>query len=234
MTEEHGHEQKFAFCCHGGAGNISKEVESRQFLDPLTEITKQVYDFANTNLCDDSIQAVDVVEYAVTLFENCPTFNAGKGSVLTADGTFELEASIMNGAALACGAATTLKRAKNPISVARAVMDSTEHFCMVGEAAEEVAVMSKNLEMVEQEYYYTKHRYDQLMMSKEIGSVVKDHDLERPEAKKATDDPQNDDTFGTVGCVCWYKGHVAAATSTGGMTNKLPGRVGDSALIGCG
>ena len=143
----------------------------------------------------------------------------------------------MNGDNLACGAALSLKRAKNPISVARAVMENTEHFCLVGEEAEELAVRSRNLEMVEQEYFYTKRRHDQLLQSKETDSIVNDHDLEQPQKEIAiakNDFIQNENKFGTVGCVCWYKGHVAAATSTGGMTNKMPGRVGDSALIGCG
>lgn len=153
----------------------------------------------------------------------------GKGAVLTADSTFELEASMMNGANLKCGAAINLKRAKNPISVARVVMDNSEHFCMVGEDAESLAVETRNLEMVNQEYYYTKRRHDQLLQSKDTDSIVNDHDLENP-----CDSVQNENKFGTVGCVCWYKGHIAAATSTGGMTNKLAGRVGDSALIGCG
>lgn len=230
MSERILSSQCWTVACHGGAGDISRDVDTSQFYDPLTLITRQVYEFANSNLLNDDIQAVDLVEYAVTLFEDCESFNAGKGAVLTADSTFELEASIMNGQTLACGAAVTLKRAKNPISVARAVMDHTEHHCMVGETAEEVAIAHRNLEMVEPEYYYTERRHEQLLMSKETGCVVNDHDLEKPRAK----DIQNDNKFGTVGCVCWYKGHLAAATSTGGMTNKLPGRMGDSSVIGSG
>lgn len=190
---------------------------------------------------------------------------------------------MMDGSNLSCGSALTLKKAKNPISVARAVMESTEHFCMAGEDAENLAVTTRNLEMVGQDYYYTRRRHDQLLLSKETDSIVNDHDLEQTKTKTKTTEKQsqsetetetethterqsqsqsqaqaqsemqvksqtqtqqdsaiaynllqNENKFGTVGCVCWYKGHVAAATSTGGMTNKLPGRVGDSAMIGCG
>jgi beta-aspartyl-peptidase (threonine type) len=221
----------WSVACHGGAGDISREVDTSQFYDPLTEITKKVHEFASSHLLDDSIQAIDVVEYAVTLFEDCESFNAGKGAVMTSESTFELEASIMDGATLACGAAVTLKRAKNPISVARVVMDHTEHHCLVGEEAEELAISTRQLEMVEPSYYYTERRHMQLLSSIETGTIVNDHDLEKPKPKQ---DPQNDNKFGTVGCVCWYKGHLAAATSTGGMTNKLPGRVGDTAIIGSG
>lgn len=219
----------FSFCCHGGAGDIARDVEPAKFYEPLIDITKEVYRFANAHLSDDSIQAVDLAEFAVSLFENCETFNAGKGSVLTSKGTFELEASIMDGATLSNGAALLLKRAKNPISVARAVMEHGEHCTMVGDEAESLAITSRSVELVSQGYYFTQRRYDQLQMSKESGTVKKDHDLEKSE--ETADDIGK---FGTVGCVCWYKGHVAAATSTGGMTNKLPGRVGDSAMIGCG
>jgi beta-aspartyl-peptidase (threonine type) len=137
----------------------------------------------------------------------------------------------MDGATLACGSAMAMKKAKNPISVARAVMDFSEHHSMTGEEAEVLAIANRNLEMVDQEYYYTQRRHDQLIMSKETGSIVNDHDLEQPKLKQ---DIQNDNKFGTVGCVCWYKDHIASATSTGGMTNKLPGRVGDSSVIGGG
>lgn len=209
----------FKILIHGGAGVISKELDSSPYYAALNGILKQLYLYSQ----HPNISAVDIVEYGVILLEDNPLFNAGCGSVYTCDNTHELDASIMDGKSLRCGSVSVVKNVKNPICLARAVMDKTQHNFIVGAEATSLLADSVGLTKVEQSYYSTDNRRNQLVNAKKNNSIELDHN-------------QSDgtDQKGTVGCVCMYNGHVAAATSTGGMTNKLCGRVGDTPIIGAG
>jgi beta-aspartyl-peptidase (threonine type) len=149
--------------------------------------------------------------------------HAGKGAVYTNAGDHELEASIMNGSNLECGGVSLIKTIKNPISAARLVMEKSIHNLLAGKEVEKLCIKyNNNIELCENSYYDTEHRKKQLIKAQEVGKVILDHDSKSNIENK----------MGTVGCVVMYKGNISAATSTGGMTNKSSGRMGDSALIG--
>ncbi|WP_230427504.1 isoaspartyl peptidase/L-asparaginase family protein [Collimonas humicola] len=178
--------------------------------------------------------ALDAVAKAVSMLEDCPLFNAGKGAVYTHAGTHELDAAIMDGATLGAGAIANVARVRNPILAARAVMEHSEHILLVGAGAEEF-VAQHGAELVAPEYFHTEARHAQwLRARKQEGMLLLDHDAASQAATEiAPIDP--DDKFGTVGAVALdLHGNLAAATSTGGITNKRVGRVGDSPLIGAG
>lgn len=188
-------------------------------------VLREAYVYATSHMLDEDITAVDVVEHVVMQLEDDPLFNAGRGSVFTHTGTNELEASIMDGRELRCGSASMLTTIKNPICLARVVMDHTQHVCMVGQGAERLAEMH-GLETVSVDYYYTERRHQQLLHAQQTSSLFpppvntssshshyKDHDISEEESTQESRGPQD---TGTVGCVCLYKGNLAAATSTGG------------------
>ena len=204
---------------HGGTGPASEEItpeRERSSLEVLEEIV-----CAGQKLLAEGADALDVVTEAVRLLEDCPLFNAGKGAVFTAAGTHELDAAVMDGKTLSAGAVACVQRLANPILAARAVMEHSGHVLLVGEGAEEFA-RSRGLQMVEQSYFHTDFRYAQWQRAR-AESAAANH------ARK-----QNSET-GTVGAVALdAAGNLAAATSTGGMTNKRVGRVGDTPLIGAG
>jgi beta-aspartyl-peptidase (threonine type) len=159
--------------------------------------------------------ALDAVEAAVCALEDDPLFNAGRGAVLAADGTIEHDASVMDGRTRGAGAISGSRTVRNPVKLARAVMEHTPHVMIIGEGAERLADERK-LERVERSWFVTPERVEQLR------------------AAKAAEE-RKPDVYGTVGAVaCDAHGHLAAATSTGGMVNKRPGRVGDSPVIGAG
>lgn len=166
--------------------------------------------------------ALDAVELAVMELENCPLFNAGKGSVFTADGKHEMDASIMDGATLNAGAVTMISGIKNPISLSRKVMEQSGHVFLAGEGAK-IFARSVNCEFVPESYFYDAFRFQQWQAVKDTDVTQLDHAINK------------DRKFGTVGAVAIdANGNLAAATSTGGMTNKKFGRVGDSPMIGAG
>lgn len=185
-------------------------------------VLREAYVYATSHMLDEGITAVDVVEHVVMLLENDPLFNAGKGSVFTHTCTNELEASIMDGRDLRCGAASMLTTIKNPVCLARVVMDHTQHVCMVGQDAERLAEIH-GLDTVRADYFYTERRHQQLLHAQQTPSTVntsshshyKDHDIDISEEASMQESSVPQDT-GTVGCVCLYKGNLAAATSTGG------------------
>eukprot|EP00602_Paraphysomonas_sp_CaronLab_P003970 CAMPEP_0185017444 /NCGR_PEP_ID=MMETSP1103-20130426/400_1 /TAXON_ID=36769 /ORGANISM="Paraphysomonas bandaiensis, Strain Caron Lab Isolate" /LENGTH=325 /DNA_ID=CAMNT_0027546863 /DNA_START=42 /DNA_END=1016 /DNA_ORIENTATION=- len=225
-------EDKFTIVFHGGAGLIPRSVDPERYYSSLRVIADKTFQYAKENLSNSGIGAVDVVEFAVCLFEDDPNFNAGYGAVYTADETHEMEASLMSGADLKCGAVSMIKHIKHPISLARTVMEKTCHVCLVGDGAERLA-KKHNFDIVPPNYFDTIPRYEQLKLAKEIEGTFNDHDLIKPNVSSTTDSPI-ESSLGTVGCVCLYKGHLAAGTSTGGMTNKLSGRMGDSPINGAG
>eukprot|EP01040_Poterioochromonas_malhamensis_P004118 gene4118-4409_t len=217
---------------HGGAGVISREnPHALDHFEHLKEIVKGVHQFIEAKHQQGvSISAVDIVEHAINLLENDELFNAGKGGVYADSGLHELEASIMDGSNLKCGAASYITRVRNPISVARKVMEKTPHNYLIGRAAEEVAIR-EGLEEVDNSYFDTPHRYEQYLAAQKASAIELDDSYKRL-AKNG--DSNSKDRTGTVGCVAWYNGNIAAGTSTGGMTNKMSGRVGDSPIIGAG
>jgi L-asparaginase / beta-aspartyl-peptidase len=222
--------QKIALAIHGGAGTILKQ-------NMTAELEKKYKESLHHSLQKgyERLQAggssLDAVEVAVKELEDCPLYNAGRGSVFTADGKNELDASVMYGKDLSAGAVAAVSCIKNPVVAARAVMEKSDHVMLVGSGAEEFARMH-GLEMADASYFFTKERWDALLR-------IRDEDPSRTEldhgSRKTIQKKTKEAKFGTVGAVALDRsGHMAAATSTGGMTNKKWGRVGDSPVIGAG
>jgi beta-aspartyl-peptidase (threonine type) len=175
--------------------------------------------------------SLDAVEATIRVMEDSPLFNAGKGAVFTAEGTNELDAAIMDGVSLKAGSVAGLKRIKNPIALARNVMEQSPHVMMVGDGAETFA-RQQGLEFVDPSYFRTEHRWNQLQEAKKR----EQHPASEPSQDKKPGGLGDDEfKFGTVGCVALDQaGNLAAGTSTGGTTNKKYGRVGDAPIIGAG
>lgn len=223
---------------HGGAGTITRAAMDANREREYTVALEQVL-LAGQRVLAEGGSALDAVTEAVRLLEECPLFNAGKGAVLTHAGTYELDASVMDGATLNAGAVACVKRLRNPVLAARAVLEKSEHVLFAGEGAEAFAE-AQGLELVAPEYYFTQARYDQWQRAQgTTGMALLDHDAAALAAKAAQEgkaDPLDaDKKFGTVGAVaCDANGNLAAATSTGGVTNKQVGRVGDTPVLGAG
>jgi beta-aspartyl-peptidase (threonine type) len=219
----------FGFVIHGGAGTIERSLmtpeREKAYRDKLTEALRAGFEVLNRGgACLDAVVA------AITLLEDSPLFNAGKGAVFTNAGTNELDSSIMDGRTLKAGAVAGLKRVKNPILLARLVMEQSPHVLMTGEGAE-VFAKQKGVEMVDPKYFYTEERWRQLQKAKD---AEKNPPPKRSKLERETQGP-DEHKFGTVGAVCLDRaGNLGAGTSTGGMTNKRFGRVGDSPIIGAG
>ncbi|HXH29323.1 MAG TPA: isoaspartyl peptidase/L-asparaginase [Bacteriovoracaceae bacterium] len=217
---------KFAFMIHGGAGVAPKGSQTPEQEKAYTEKLTEAL-LSGHKILQGGGSSLDAVESAIRILEDSPLFNAGKGAVFTADGKNELDASIMSGSGLEAGAVAGLHHVKNPITLARAVMENSPHVMMVGEGAEKFA-KEQNIELVPAKYFWTKPRWDILQ---EMIKVEKAKDKSGMNSLRAT--PAN--RFGTVGAVALdSKGNLAAGTSTGGMTFKKFGRVGDSPIIGAG
>jgi len=221
---------------HGGAGTMSRNHISAE-QDAAYHAALQSILLAAQQLLADGGSALDAVSLAVDMLEDCPLFNAGHGSVFTHDETHELDAAVMDGATLRAGAVACVSRVRRPLRAARAVMEHSEHVLLVGAGAEAFAE-GLGLEMVSPDYFSTEARREQLRRALSSDKAMLDHDgaalVFRPSAAGAA--PLDEDRkFGTVGAVALdAHGNLAAATSTGGMTNKRPGRVGDTPLIGAG
>ncbi|KVD52148.1 isoaspartyl peptidase/L-asparaginase family protein [Burkholderia ubonensis] len=217
---------------HGGAGTILREAMNTdtelQYRAELAAILR-----AAQAVLADGGSALDAVSVAVRMLEDCPLFNAGRGAVYTADGTHELDAAIMDGATLAAGAVCCVTRVRNPVLAARRVMEASEHVMFAGAGADAFAA-AHGLELVESGYFGTEARHAQWLKARDAAGALLDHDAATfAFGDGAPLDP--DRKHGTVGAVARdLRGHVAAATSTGGITNKQPGRVGDSPIIGAG
>jgi L-asparaginase / beta-aspartyl-peptidase len=197
---------------HGGAGSLPRgsitPEQERAYRDGLTSALRAGY-----RLLQEGRPSLDAVEAAVRVLEDDPNFNAGKGAVFNTDAEHELDASIMNGAGLRSGAVAGVHNTKNPISLARMVMERSPHVMMAGVGADTFALRN-GVPYTTQDYFFTQRRWDALLDAKESAAV---------------------DSGGTVGAVAVDRSReVAAATSTGGLTNKLVGRVGDSPVIGAG
>jgi len=235
-----------ALAIHGGAGTIlrsqmSSELE-REYRGGLETALK-----AGWAILESGGSSLDAVEAAVISLEDFPLFNAGCGSVFTHAGEQEMDAAIMDGHRLKAGAVAFVKNIKNPVSLARLVMERTEHVLLAGEGANQFAEQS-GVKTEPDEYFFTEHRWLQLQEARAEGRVQLDHAAEVPSLKSQVQQGSSQDKglgaldlglgtkpVGTVGAVaCDRHGHLAAATSTGGMTNKKFGRIGDTAIIGSG
>ncbi|MFC5521846.1 isoaspartyl peptidase/L-asparaginase family protein [Polaromonas jejuensis] len=221
---------------HGGAGTMSRSHISAE-QDAAYHAALQSILLPAQQLLADGGSALDAVSLAVDLLEDCPLFNAGHGSVFTHDETHELDAAVMDGASLRAGAVACVSRVRRPLRAARAVMEHSEHVLLVGAGAEAFA-QGQGLEMVSPDYFSTEARRAQLHRALASDKALLDHDGAALVFQQSTADAAPLDEgrkFGTVGAVALdAHGNLAAATSTGGMTNKRPGRVGDTPLIGAG
>ncbi len=224
---------KLGFMIHGGAGVIAKSSltpeKEKEYRAKLEEAV-----LAGYKALQAGKSGLDAVELAIRMLEDSPLFNAGKGAVFTHDGKNELDASIMDGKTLGAGAVAGLRRIKNPISLARAVMERSPHVMMAGDGAEKFAKEQK-IEFVAEKYFWTQGRWDALQ------KILKEEKIRNAEPQKkrgSTDRPFSElpsNKFGTVGAVALDRnGDLAAGTSTGGMTNKKYGRIGDAPIIGAG
>ena len=217
----------FSLAIHGGAGTILKSTMTAEKELAYTHALEDALRAGETVLKKGGA-ALDAVELAIISLENNPLFNAGKGSVFTNEGKNEMDASIMNGKDLTAGAVAGVRNIKNPIALARAVMEKSEHVLLAGTGAEAFA-KSIGAAFESDEYFFVQQRFDQLQQAKESGTVIMDHTS--AELSAGTEDKK----FGTVGAVARdVHGNLAAGTSTGGMTNKKYGRAGDSPIIGAG
>ncbi|MEB8194135.1 Isoaspartyl peptidase precursor [Raoultella terrigena] len=215
---------KAVIAIHGGAGAISRAQltpeRERQFVAALSAIVD-----SGQKMLAAGASALDTVTEAVRQLEECPLFNAGIGSVFTRDATHELDACVMDGNSLHAGAVAGVKHLRNPILAARLVLEQSPHVLLIGEGAEAFAA-SHGMARVENALFSTTERRLQLQQAQADDEILLDHGVAPLDERHK---------MGTVGAVALdIAGNLAAATSTGGMTNKLPGRVGDSPLPGAG
>ncbi|WP_191118149.1 isoaspartyl peptidase/L-asparaginase family protein [Vibrio campbellii] len=212
----------FSIAIHGGAGTILREQMSDELQQSILADLEAAVKAGHQILATGG-EALDAVVAAVKVLEDSPNFNAGKGSVLTHNEMVEMDASVMDGRHQAAGAVAGVRHIRNPIELARDVMRNSNHVLLMGEGAEKFA-FEQGHEYTEQDYFFTDRRYEQLLSMREKGLFALS-ESRYPDDRK----------HGTVGAVALdQQGNLAAATSTGGVTNKKYGRVGDSALIGCG
>lgn len=206
---------------HGGAGVIKRNMNPAKEKAVRAAMTKALQDgYAQLKA---GKPAIDAVTAAITVLEDDSNFNAGRGSVFTHDGKNEMDAAVMEGESLRAGAVAGVQRVRNPILLARAVMEHSSHVMLIGEGAEAFA-KEQGIPLVDPSYFRTDERWQQFQKA-----------LKEDNEKKPHDDSENTKHFGTVGAVALDSaGHLAAGTSTGGMTDKRWGRVGDSAIIGAG
>lgn len=228
---------KWAIVLHGGAGVIE-----RRTMNPETEAAyKQSLNEAlrlGSAVLEKGGSSLDAVEASIRYLEDDPLFNAGKGAVFTADGKNELDAAIMDGATLKAGAVAGVTRTKNPISLARAVMEKSSNVMLIGSGADEFAA-AHGLQMVDNSYFFTERRWDSLVKQlQQEGRPVPPRPAlapPPPAVPVAQMEPPDAHKYGTVGVVALdTHGNIAAGTSTGGLQAKLYGRVGDSPIIGAG
>jgi len=216
----------FVLVIHGGAGVVSKEEmtpeKEKAQLAALTESLQAGHAILKTNGT-----SLDAVIAAIKVLEDSPLFNAGRGAVLNGDGVVELDAAIMDGATRKAGAVAAVKHVRNPIEAARLVMDKSRHVMLVGEGAEAFA-KGQGIDMMPQSYFITEHRKKQL-------ERIQNEQKQTPKPQSIWQKERTTDLVGTVGAVALDgQGNLAAGTSTGGIANKKPGRVGDSPIIGAG
>ena len=219
--------RNFSIAIHGGAGTILKEQMTTEleasYLNGLQSALESGY-----NVLKNGGSALNAVEIAVANLEDNILFNAGRGSVFNSNGLHEMDAAIMDGKTLGAGAVAGVKNIANPVKLAMLVMQKSEHVLLCGQGATDFA-LTHNLQLENDEYFFSQLRYDQWQSVRNSDDFILDHN------DQSNKNSLQDKKFGTVGAVALdQSGNIAAATSTGGMTNKKFGRIGDSPLIGCG
>lgn len=219
--------QKISLAIHGGAGTILKEDMTPELEKAYTQGLEAAL-VAGYTILEKGGSATDAVKAAVIVLEDNSLFNAGRGSVFTKTGTHEMDAAVMEGKNLSAGAVAGVRNIRNPVALAEAVMKNSEHVLLSGKGANDFADQH-GFKLAPDEYFFSQFRYDQWMQMKDSDQYALDHSGNKLSASF------NEKKFGTVGAVaCDVNGNIAAATSTGGMTNKNYGRIGDSPLIGIG
>ncbi|MEL6157689.1 MAG: isoaspartyl peptidase/L-asparaginase family protein [Cyanobacteria bacterium J06623_5] len=218
--------QPYSLMIHGGAGaleDLKYEASEAEFRESILEILA-----SGRQRLEKGESALDVVEYCVNLLEDNPLYNAGKGSVLNENGQVEMDAALMNGHDLMAGAVTCVKNIKNPISLARQVLEQGDHVMLAGGGAVEFAKFCQ-AELRPDDYFIVSHRIQQLKEAQAAGRMMLDHETVGTAQMRAAE------KLGTVGAACRdVEGNLAAATSTGGLVNKRWGRVGDTPVVGAG
>lgn len=219
--------QKISIAIHGGAGTILKEDMTPDLEEAYRNALKDALD-AGYAVLEIGGSAVNAVKAAVVVMEDNPLFNAGKGAVFTKKGVNELDAAIMNGSNLDAGAIAGVRNVRNPVELAEEVMLYSGHVFLSGKGANDFAI-KQGIKLEPDEYFYSQYRYDQWREIRDSDLYQLDHKADKLVGL------MRDKKFGTVGAVaCDGDGNLAAATSTGGMTNKRFGRIGDSPMIGVG
>ncbi len=216
----------YIIAIHGGAGTIKKKNMTPELEKKYLETLKKALKKGEDHLKKGGT-AIQTVELVIKILEDSPLFNAGKGAVFNHNGYQEMDASIMDGKNLNCGAISGITNLKNPIEGARIVMDSTKHVFLYGKRAQDFCI-KKGAVYADSSYFFTKNRWEQFQRALKKNTIELDHD-----GKNKTESDIK--KFGTVGCVVKdIYGNLAAGTSTGGLTNKKYGRIGDSPIIGAG
>jgi len=219
--------QKFSIAIHGGAGTILKE-DMTPALEKAYEKGLQTALDAGYGVLEEGGSAVNAIKASIVILEDNVLFNAGRGSVFTKKGVQEMDAAIMDGINLAAGAVTGVRNVRNPIELAMEVMRNSNHVFLSGKGANDFAI-KQGIKLEPDEYFFSQFRYDQWKQIRDSDNYSLDHTHQQLE------ELMRDKKFGTVGAVaCDQNGNIAAATSTGGMTNKKYGRIGDSPVIGSG
>ena len=218
---------KFTIVIHGGAGTILREHMTPELEAAYLEGLERGAD-AGYGVLEQGGAAINAVKAAIVVMEDNVLFNAGRGSVFTKKGVQEMDAAIMNGTTLEAGAVAGVRNIRNPIMLATEVMLHSNHVFLSGKGANDFAI-KQGVKLEPDEYFFSQFRYDQWKSIRDSDAYALDHTHQRLE------ELMRDKKFGTVGAVaCDYEGNIAAATSTGGMTNKKYGRIGDSPIIGIG
>ena len=214
-------------CIHGGAGTILKEDMTPEVENAYLEALQTALN-AGYAVLEEGGTAVNAVKAAVVVLEDNVLFNAGKGSVFTKKGVQEMDAAIMSGIDLQAGAVSGVRSVRNPVALANEVMLHSNHVFLSGKGANDFAI-KQGIKLEPDEYFFSQFRYDQWKSLRDSDNYSLDH------THHHLDELMRDKKFGTVGAVaCDVNGNIAAATSTGGMTNKKYGRIGDSPVIGAG
>ena len=218
--------QKLTLVIHGGAGTITKDEMTPELEKAYLKALQDGLD-AGYAVLEEGGSAVNAVKAASVVMEDNMLFNAGRGSVFTKKGVQEMDAAIMDGETLDAGAVAGIRNVRNPIELATEVLRNSNHVFLSGKGANDFAI-KQGIKLEPDEYFFSQFRYDQWRAVRDSDNYMLDHthnDISEIKGKK----------FGTIGAVaCDKDGNIAAATSTGGMTNKKYGRIGDSPLIGCG